>query len=123
MEKLYSCEDLFIIMKLTQNGITDIDKNLSGHLKKIESIILLFNQKYLLYCTDLLCIHVEACSDEQKSIKVFWFLLLPLGFSISQHHALPKRLTNGPESRSSLSKYVVSAFLTCASLAGRMRDW
>lgn len=34
MEKLYSCEDLFIIMKLTQNGITDIDKNLSGHLKK-----------------------------------------------------------------------------------------
>ena len=35
MEKSYSCEDLFIIMKLTQNGITDIDKNLSGHLKKL----------------------------------------------------------------------------------------
>lgn len=91
--------------------------------KKTESIILLFKQKYLLCFTDHLCIHVEACSDEQKSIRVFWFLLLPLGFSISQHHALPKRLTKGPESRSSLSKYVVSAFLTCASLAIWMNDW
>lgn len=35
MEKSYSCEDLFILMKLIQNGITDIDKNLSGHLKKL----------------------------------------------------------------------------------------
>ena len=90
---------------------------------KIESIILLFNQKYLLYCTDLLCIHVKACSNEQKSIKVFWFLRLPLGFSISQYHVLPERLTEGPEARSSLSKYVVSAFLTCASLAVRVNDW
>lgn len=35
MEKSYSCVDLFIIIKLIQNGISDIDKNLSGHLKRL----------------------------------------------------------------------------------------
>ncbi|MXQ85319.1 hypothetical protein E5288_WYG014449 [Bos mutus] len=36
------------------------------------------------------------------------------GFSISQHHALPKRLTKGPESRSSLSKNLCDTPRLCA---------